>query len=95
VPAWSPALFREWRTTLRIRKVTPKRVLLEQIADLQKQVLELRLSTSEAKLREIVEKVTAMRSEEIGTLTDHAVKALRLLIKAGVITQAEANEVIR
>jgi len=95
VPAWSPALFREWRTTLRIRKVAPKRALVAQIADLQRQILELRLSVSEAKLRALVDEVVAVRAKEIGTLTDHAVKALRLLIKAGVITQAEANEVIR
>ena len=95
MPAWSPALFREWRTTLRIRKVAPKRALVAQIADLQRQILELRLSVSEAKLRALVDSVVSVRAQEISTLADHATKALRLLIDTGRITQEQANEAIQ
>jgi len=80
---------------VRIRKVAPKRALVAQIADLQKQVLELRLSVSEAKLRALVDEVVSVRAQEISTLADHATKVLRLLIDTGAITQEQANEAIR
>jgi hypothetical protein len=65
------------------------------VVDLQKQVAELRLAVSEAKLCALVENTLAGRLGEISTLADHATKALRLLIDAGVITQEQANEAIR
>ena len=80
---------------MRIRKVAPKRALISQIADLQKQVLELRLAISETRIRELMDSVVTIRAQEISTLADHATKALRLLIDAGVITQEQANEAIR
>ena len=80
---------------MRIRKVAPKRALVAQIADLQKQVLELRLSVSEAKLRALVDEVVSVRAQENSTLADHATKVLRLLIDTGAITQEQANEAIR
>jgi hypothetical protein len=84
---------------MRIRKAPSKKqqliALTMHIADLQKQLLELRMAVAESKMRALVENIVTMRSKEIGTLTDHAVKALRLLIDAGVITQAQANEAIR
>ena len=84
---------------MRIRKAPSKKqqliALTMQIANLQGQVLELRRAVSEPKMRALMDSIVTMRSKEIGTLTDHAVKALRLLIDAGVITQAQANEAIR
>jgi len=80
---------------MRIRKTPSKRALVRWIADLQGQILELQHKTSESTLRTLVEKVVTMRSDEISKLTDHAVKAIRLLIDAGVITQEQANEAIR
>ena len=70
-------------------------MLVAQIADLQRQILEVRLSVSEAKLRALVDSVVSVRAQEISTLADHATKALRLLIDTGTITQAQANEAIR
>jgi len=80
---------------VRIRKVAPKRALISQIADLQKQVLELRLAISETRIRELMDSVVTIRAQEISTLADHATKALRLLIDKGVVSQDEANEAIR
>lgn len=80
---------------MRIRKVAPKRALISQIADLQKQVLELRLAISETRIRELMDSVVTIRAQEISTLADHATKALRLLIDKGVVSQDEANEAIR
>ena len=84
---------------MRIRKAPSKKqqliALTMQIANLQGQVLELYRAVSEPKMRALMENIVTMRSKEIGTLTDHAVKALRLLIDAGVITQDQANEAIR
>jgi hypothetical protein len=69
--------------------------LISQIADLQKQVLELRLAISETRIRELMDSVVTIRAQEISTLADHATKALRLLIDKGVVSQDEANEAIR
>jgi hypothetical protein len=80
---------------VRVGKAPSWKILAVQIADLRAQVLELRLATSEAKLRALVENALSSRTQEISTLADHATKALRLLIDAGVITQEQANEAIR
>ena len=84
---------------MRIRKAPSKgqqlAALAMHIAELQKQILELRLATSEAKLRALVDSVVSVRAQEISTLADHATKALRLLIDKGAISQSEANEAIR
>jgi hypothetical protein len=80
---------------MRVGKPITKRVLLEHIVDLQRQVLELQRGISKPTLQALVDELVTMRSKEISTLTDHAVKALRLLIDKDVITQAEANEAIR
>jgi hypothetical protein len=69
--------------------------LTNALAGLQRDVLELRRGVSETRLRELVDAVVTMRSQEISTLADHATKALRLMIDAGVITQEQANEAIR
>jgi hypothetical protein len=86
-----------WRSVItRIKRaVSWRRTLVTQVIDLQGQVLELHRAVSEPKMRALMENIVTMRSKEIGTLTDHAVKALRLLIDAGVITQEQANEVIQ
>ena len=84
---------------MRIRKAPSKKqqliALTMQIANLQGQVLELYRAVSEPKMRALMDNIVTMRSDEITKLTNHAVKALRLLIDAGVITQEQANEVIR
>jgi len=84
---------------MRIRKAPSKgqqlAALAMHIAELQKQILELRLATSETRIREFMDSVVSVRAQEISTLADHATKALRLLIDTGVITQAQANEAIR
>jgi hypothetical protein len=69
--------------------------LIAQLADLQGQVFELRRAVAEPRLRRLMDDVVTMRSKEISTLTGHAVKALRLLIDAKVITQEQANEAIK
>ena len=86
-----------WRSVItRIKRaVSWRRTLVTQVIDLQGQVLELRRAVSEPKMRALMDSIVTMRSKEIGTLTNHAVKALRLLIDAKVITQAQANEAIR
>jgi len=84
---------------MRIRKAPSKKqqliALTMQIANLQGQVLELYRAVSEPKMRALMDNIVTMRSDEITKLTNHAVKALRLLIDAKVITQEQANEVIR
>ena len=84
---------------MRIRKAPSKKqqliALTMQIANLQGQVLELYRAVSEPKMRALMDNIVTMRSKEIGTLTNHAVKALRLLIDAKVITQEQANEAIK
>jgi hypothetical protein len=80
---------------VRVGKRLTKGALLERIVDLQMQVLELRRTVTESHLRTLMDDVVTVRAKEIGTLTDHAVKALRLLIDAGVITQEQANKAIQ
>lgn len=80
---------------MRVGRAQSRLALIAQVVDLQKQVAELRLAVSEAKLRALVDGVVSVRAQEISTLADHATKALRLLIDAGVITQEQANEAIR
>ena len=84
---------------MRIRKAPSKKqqliALTMQIANLQGQVLELYRAVSEPKMRALMDNIVTMRSDEITKLTNHAVKALRLLIDTGVITQEQANEAIR
>jgi len=86
-----------WRSVItRIKRaVSWRQTLVRQVMDLQGQVLELHRAVSEPKMRALMENIVTMRSKEIGTLTDHAVKVLRLLIDAGVITQKQANEAIQ
>jgi hypothetical protein len=86
-----------WRSVItRIKHAVSWRwALSAQIMELQKQVLELQRSVSKPALRALTEDVVTMRSEEISKLTTDAVKALRLLIEAGVITQEQANEAIQ
>jgi polyhydroxyalkanoate synthesis regulator phasin len=102
VAAWSPASVRYRRYGVRIRsRETPLLlrervdVLTARVADLHQQVLQLRLTISEAKLRTLVDAAMSARLQEISTLADHATKALRLLIDTGKITQEQANEAIR
>ena len=69
--------------------------LTNALAGLQRDVLQLQRSVSETRLRAMVAEALSVRAQEISTLADHATKALRLLIDAGVISQVEANEAIR
>jgi len=86
-----------WRSVItRIKRaVSWRRTLVTQVIDLQGQVLELHRAVSEPKMRALMDNIVTMRSDEITKLTNHAVKVLRLLIDAKVITQAQANEAIR
>jgi hypothetical protein len=86
-----------WRSVItRIKRaVSWRRTLVTQVIDLQGQVLELHRAVSEPKMRALMDDVVTMRSDEITKLTNHAVKALRLLIDAKVITQEQANEAIQ
>ena len=86
-----------WRSVItRIKHaVSWRRTLVTQVIDLQGQVLELHRAISESKMRALMDSIVTMRSDEITKLTNHAVKALRLLIDTGVITQEQANEAIR
>ena len=86
-----------WRSVItRIKHaVSWRRTLVTQVMDLQRQVLELHRAVSEPKMRALMDDVVTMRSDEITKLTNHAVKALRLLIDAKVITQEQANEAIK
>ena len=57
--------------------------------------LEMQRQSHRELVREEVEKAISERGQYLLTLMTHAVKALRLLVDAGVLTQDAVNEALR